>query len=86
VKNERVFFAKGGQTIIQQVLKGITKERKCKTMQMKCVFHVMTQGWPMADFSAMQDVLVQLNVADLPKRHWGELAGWNFSHAMVCSD
>jgi hypothetical protein len=88
VKNECIFFAKGGQTIIQQVLKGVTKERKWKTIQMKCVFHLMTQGQPMADFSAMQDLLVKLNVADLPKRHWGELAGWDFSHAMakVCSD
>jgi hypothetical protein len=48
----------------------------------------MTQGRPMADFLAMQDVLVQLNVADFSKRHWGELVGWDFSYAMakVCSD
>jgi hypothetical protein len=32
VKNEHIFFAKGGQTIIQQVLKDVTKERKRKTM------------------------------------------------------
>jgi hypothetical protein len=69
VKNKWVFFAKGGQTIIQQVLKGIAKERKQKIVQMKCIFHVMTQGRPMADFSAMQDVLVQLNIADLPKKY-----------------
>jgi hypothetical protein len=55
---------------------------------MKCIFHIMTQGQPMSDFSAMQDVLVQLNVADLPKRHWEELVGWDFFHTMakVCSD
>jgi hypothetical protein len=51
------------------VLKGIAKERKQKIVQMKCIFHVMTQGRPMADFSAMQDVLVQLNIADLPKKY-----------------
>jgi hypothetical protein len=27
VKNERVFFAKGGQTIVTNVLAGVTKER-----------------------------------------------------------
>jgi hypothetical protein len=32
VKNERVFFAKGGQTIVMKVLAGMTKESWLKVM------------------------------------------------------
>jgi hypothetical protein len=41
VKNERVYFAKGGQTIVMKVLAGVTKERRLKVMQMRCLFHVL---------------------------------------------
>jgi hypothetical protein len=42
----------------------------------------------MADFSAMQVLLLQLNVANILKKHWRESSGWDFAHAMakVCSD
>jgi hypothetical protein len=66
VKNERVFFAKGGQTIITKVLAGVSKERRRKIIQFRCCLQVLQQGRPMADFTAMQNLLVQLNVSALP--------------------
>jgi hypothetical protein len=88
VKNEQIYFAKGGQTIVQRVMQGVTKERKCKVLELKALFHVLSQGRPMADFTAMQDLFLQLNVADIPKKHWREALGWDFAQAMakVCSD
>ena len=41
VKNERVFFAKGGQTVITKVLAGITKERRRKLVQFRCCLQVL---------------------------------------------
>jgi hypothetical protein len=63
VKNERVFFAKGGQTVITKVLAGVTKEKRRKVVQMRCCFHVLQQGRPMADYSAMQDLLIHLIIS-----------------------
>jgi hypothetical protein len=28
-------------------------------------------------------LLLQLNVVDIPKKHWGESSGWDFAHAMA---
>jgi hypothetical protein len=88
VKNERIYFAKDGQTIVQRVMHGVTKERKRKVLQIKSFFHVMSLGWPMVDFTAMQVLLLQVDVADIPKKHWGESSRWDFAQAMakVCSD
>ena len=88
IKNKRIYFAKGGQSIVQHVIQGVTKERKWKVVKMKSLFHVMLLGWPMADFTSMQDLFMQLNVADILKKHWRESSGWNFAHAMakVCFD
>jgi hypothetical protein len=58
VKNEWIYFTKGGQTIVQRVMQGVTKERKRKVLQLKALFHVLSQGRPMADITAMQDLLL----------------------------
>lgn len=65
VKNERVFFAKGGETVITKVLAGVTKERRLKAVQFKCCLQVLQQGRPMADFTSMQELLKQLQVCIL---------------------
>jgi hypothetical protein len=57
VKNERVYFAKGGPTVITKLLAGGMKERRWRIMQMRCMFHVLQQGHPIADFSAMRELL-----------------------------
>ena len=62
VKNERVFFAKGGQTVITKVLAGVTKERRRKVIQFRCCLQILAQGRPMADYSAMQTLLTHLQV------------------------
>ena len=65
VKNERVFFAKGGQTVITKVLAGISKERRRKLVQFRCCLEILQQGRPIADYSAMQDLPTHLNVSFL---------------------
>jgi hypothetical protein len=88
VKNERVYFAKGGPTVITKLLAGGTKERRRKITQMCYMFHVLQQGRPMADFSAMRELLQNLMVLEIPKKHWNEPLGWEFANAMaaVCSE
>jgi hypothetical protein len=88
VKNERVYFAKGGETIVTKVLAGMTRERCLKVMQMRCMFHVLSQGRPMADFTVMRELLLNLMVPNIPKKHWSQPFGWQFANAMaaVCSD
>lgn len=41
VKNECVFFANGGQTVINKVLFGITKERTKKIVQFQVCMHIL---------------------------------------------
>jgi hypothetical protein len=88
VKNERVYFAKGGETIVTKVLAGVTRERRLKVMQMCCMFDVLSQGQPMADFIVMRELLLNLMVPNIPKKHWSQPFGWQFANAMaaVCSD
>jgi hypothetical protein len=69
VKKERIYFAKGGQTIVQCVIQGVSKECKHKVVQMKSLFHLMLLRRPMADFTTMQDLLLQLNIVGIPKKH-----------------
>jgi hypothetical protein len=88
VKNERVYFAKGDETIVTKVLVGVTKERRLKVMQMRCMFHVLSQGRPMADFTAMRKLLLNLMLPNIPKKYWSQPSGWQFANTMaaVCSD
>lgn len=62
VKTERVFFAKGGDTVAQQLMLGISKERKLNTIQLKCLFTILSQGRPMCDYVAMEVLLSNLNL------------------------
>lgn len=75
VKNERIFFVKGGETILTKVMAGVKKERRLKEMQMRCLFHVLQQGWRMADFTAMRELLVNLMVPEIPRKHWSQPCG-----------
>lgn len=70
MKNEQVLFAKGGQTIITNVLARVTKERQLKVMQIRCLFHVLQEGRPMADFTAVWELLVNMMVPKIPRKHW----------------
>ena len=69
MKNEKLFFAKGSQIIVTKVLAGMTKEWRLKVIQMKCLFHVLKQGRPMADFTAMWELLLNLMFRPLVVRH-----------------
>jgi hypothetical protein len=75
VKNERVFFAKESQTIVTKVLARVTKEHRLKVMQMRCLFHVLQQGRPMADFTILHELLVILMVPEIPRKYWSQPCG-----------
>jgi hypothetical protein len=42
----------------------------------------------MADFTVMRELLLNLMVPSIPKKHWSQPSGWQFANAMaaVCSD
>jgi hypothetical protein len=42
----------------------------------------------MADFSTMRELLQNLMVPEIPKKHWNEPSGWEFANTMaaVCSE
>jgi hypothetical protein len=42
----------------------------------------------MADFTAIQELLLNLMVPEIPKKHWSQSYSWQFANAMVgvCSN
>ena len=56
VKNERVFFARVGETIAQQVAQRAAQERQHKLVEFRLVFWILSQGCPMTDFEACREL------------------------------
>ena len=69
VKNERIYFSRGGDTVLQQVAQGVVQERKRKEVQFRLLFHVFSLGRPMTDFAASKVLFQQLNVPNFPLKH-----------------
>jgi hypothetical protein len=66
IKNERIYYARVGKTILDKVAAGVTQERKRKMVQFCTMLHLLSQGWPMADSTASIDLFRALNVPHLP--------------------
>jgi hypothetical protein len=76
VKNERAYYAKGGNIVLQMLGARVAMERRKKLVQMKLLLHLLMQGRPMTDYVFSQKRFVNLNVSYLPSKHWSEWAGW----------
>jgi hypothetical protein len=56
VKNERIYYAKDGETILQKMGAGIVIEWHRKLVQMKLLLHLLIQGRPMSDYVSIQQL------------------------------
>jgi hypothetical protein len=83
VKNERVYYAKGGETILQKLEARVVLERRKKLVQMKLLLHLLMQGRPMTDYVSAEKLFADLNVPHMPRKHWSEGAGWQMADAMA---
>jgi hypothetical protein len=57
-----VYYAKGGDTIMQKLGAGVVIERSKKLVQMKLLLHLLMQGRPMSDYVSAQQFFEDLNV------------------------
>jgi hypothetical protein len=77
VKNKKIYFARDGwATVLQQLARGVVQERRKKLVQFRLLFHLLSIGRPMTDFSNSRELLQQLEVPECPKKHWSEGSGW----------
>jgi hypothetical protein len=83
VKNERVYYSKGGDTIVQKLGAGVVIERRKKLVQMKLLLHLLMQGHPMTDYVSAEQLFQDLNVPHHPRKHWSEGSGWEIAEAMA---
>jgi hypothetical protein len=75
LKNEVLFLARGQDTVLEQIVAGTTLERKKKLVQFACVFILLRDGRPMADYSGMMDLMQFLHVPNCPLKHWAVSTG-----------
>jgi hypothetical protein len=84
VKNEKIYFARGGGvTVLQQLATGVVQERRKKLVQFRLLFHLLSIGRPMTDFSNSRELLQQLEVPECLKKHWSEGSGWQMVEIMA---
>jgi hypothetical protein len=58
VKNENIYFARGGSaTVLQQLATGVVQERCKKLVQFHLLFHLLSIGCPITDFSNSKELL-----------------------------
>jgi hypothetical protein len=53
VINEKLYFSKGLETLLQQITHGAIQVDKKKKMQFASIFHLLSHGCPMIDYIAM---------------------------------
>jgi hypothetical protein len=81
-KNEVLFLARGQDTVLEQIIAGTTLERKKKLVQFACVFILLRDGQPMADYSSMRDLMQFLSVPNCPLKHWAQSTGWGIAKCL----
>jgi hypothetical protein len=82
VRNERLYFARVGDTIAQRVAQGAIQERQHKLVQFRLLFWILTQGRPMTDYEACRELFMQLSVPNCPRKHWSASSGWEMADSM----
>jgi hypothetical protein len=55
IKNEDIYYARAGESILDKIATRLTQERKKKMVQLHTMFHLLTLGRPMYDYTACQD-------------------------------
>ena len=80
VKNEKIYFSRGGDTILQQVVQDIVQEQKIKEVQFRLLFHVFLLGCLMTDFATSKVLFQQLNVPNCPLKHWIEASEYGHQY------
>jgi hypothetical protein len=83
MKNEGFYYVRGGESILDKIVVGLTQERKKKMVQFRTMFHLLTLGRPMHDYTTCQDLYNALNVPHQPRKHWFEQVGWEIVHALA---
>ena len=69
LKNKVLFLAIRRDTIVEQIVAGATLKQKKKIVQFVVIFVLLCDGWPMADYSDMKDLVEYLLVPDYPHKH-----------------
>lgn len=81
VKNERIYATRSRRTVLEQVtaMKG---ERGRKQIQFATILHLLHEGRPMLEYTALQPLFTFLGVPKLPKKHWSDGAGWELAECL----
>jgi hypothetical protein len=82
VKNKRIFYVKGGDSIVQKLAIVVVQERKRKMVQFKIVFVIFLRGRPMSDYIAQKALFNSLNVLNQPRKHWSLSIGWKIAKSL----
>ena len=81
LRYERIYASRNTVTVAQQlaVVKG---ERARKRILYATIVHLLQEGRPMLEYTALQSLLQFLKVPKLPRRHWGDNAGWDLAECL----
>jgi hypothetical protein len=81
LKNEQILASRGVRPI-DEAVQDIVGEKTRKQQQMGVIFHLLSTGRPMVDYSGIRPMLQFLGVPKLTKRHWSDGAGWMLADCM----
>jgi hypothetical protein len=73
--NMAVFAAKKPISILQQVNKFGSLERRKKKVQFASLFHLLSAGRPMSQYESLEDLFSFLDVPNFPYMHWSDSSG-----------
>ena len=78
---ERIYAARNTVTVAQQlaVVKG---ERARKRIQFATILHLLQEGRPMLEYTALQPLLTFMEVPKLPRRHSSDNLGWELADCL----
>lgn len=83
VQNEKLYFARGQESVAEQVTTFSSMERKMKLVNFTVLFHVLSKGSPMLDYEQHFALCKQLKVPNLPTKHWNDNSGWDMAECMT---
>ena len=61
---------------------GRSQAERARLQQLRRLFHLLTRGRPMLDYTASEVEFEVLKVPDLPTSHWSGTAGWEMAEAL----
>jgi len=75
VKNEKLFVARGLDTVVVQLENGGKAKRKKTNIQFVAIWHLLKQGHPTIDFEGLKGLFKFLIVENCPYKHWSNSIG-----------